>query len=78
MTVQTKHFVKSPDVISSRVKNIMHIKEPFKPRSKLKGEVSPPTFNHLKDGQVYKSDWDTPVRSGAVDHLNVKSKGDSV
>jgi hypothetical protein len=75
MTVQTKHFVKSPDVISSRVKNIMHIKEPFKPRSKLKGEVSPPTFSHLKDGQVYKTDWATSHRAGATDANKLKSRG---
>ena len=76
MTVQTKHFVKSPDVVSSRVKKIMHIQKPFKPREKLKGEVAAPTFNHLKDGQVYKTDWVTPARTGAVDHLNIKSRGE--
>ena len=50
----------------------------FVPRVRLEGEAPPVTFSHLKDKQVYKSDWVTPVRPGAMDHLTVRSKGDSV
>jgi len=50
----------------------------FEPRVRREGEAPPVTFNHLKDKQVYRTDWATPVRPGAADHLNVKSKGDSV
>ena len=71
-------FAKSPDALSVKLKKIMHIKDTFKPRKKLEGEAPPPTFNHIKDKQVYKSDWATPSRPGATDHLNAKSKGDGV
>ena len=47
----------------------------FVPRVKLPGEAPPATFNHLKDNQVYKSDWATPARAGALDHLKFTSKG---
>ena len=50
----------------------------FEPRVKQEGEAPALTFSHLKDGQVYKTDWATPVRPGAMDHLGVQSKGDSV
>jgi hypothetical protein len=50
----------------------------FVPRVKQEGEAPPVTFSHLKDKQIYKSDWATPVRPGAMDHLTVRSKGDSV
>ena len=50
----------------------------FVPRVRLEGEAPPVTFSHLKDKQIYKSDWATPARPGATDHLNAKSKGDGV
>ena len=50
----------------------------FVPRVRLEGEAPPVTFSHLKDKQIYKSDWATPSRPGAMDHLTVPSKGDSV
>ena len=50
----------------------------FVPRVKQEGEAPPVTFSHLKDKQIYKSDWAAPVRPGAMDHLTVRSKGDSV
>jgi hypothetical protein len=50
----------------------------FVPRVRREGEAPPVTFNHLKDKQVYKTDWAAPVRPGAMDHLTVRSKGDSV
>ena len=50
----------------------------FVPRARREGEAPPVTFSHLKDGQVYKSDWAAPSRPGAMDHLNAKSKGDGV
>jgi len=50
----------------------------FVPRVKQEGEAPPVTFSHLKDKQIYKSDWATPVRPGAMDHLDIQSKGDSV
>jgi hypothetical protein len=50
----------------------------FVPRVRLEGEAPPVTFSHLKDKQIYKSDWAAPVRPGAMDHLTVRSKGDSV
>lgn len=48
----------------------------YKPREKLEGEAPPVTFNHMLDGQVYKSDWSTPARLGALDHLNIASRGE--
>ena len=50
----------------------------FVPRVRLEGEAPPVTFSHLKDKQIYKSDWATPARPGAMDHLDIQSKGDSV
>lgn len=50
----------------------------FVPRVRLEGEAPPVTFNHLRDKQVYRTDWATPARPGAMDHLDVQSKGDSV
>jgi hypothetical protein len=50
----------------------------FVPRVKQEGEAPPVTFSHLKDKQIYKSDWATPVRPGAMAHLDIQSKGDSV
>ena len=50
----------------------------FVPRVRLEGEAPAVTFSHLKDGQIYKTDWATPARPGATDHLNAKSKGDGV
>jgi len=50
----------------------------FVPRVKQEGEAPPVTFSHLKDGQVYKTDWATPTRLGAMEHLNIQSKGDGV
>ena len=50
----------------------------FVPRVRLEGEAPPVTFSHLKDKQIYKADWATPVRPGAMDHLDIQSKGDSV
>jgi hypothetical protein len=50
----------------------------FVPRVKQEGEAPPVTFSHLKDKQIYKSDWAAPVRPGAMDHLDIQSKGDSV
>jgi hypothetical protein len=78
VTTPVHMFAKSSDVLSDKLKKIMHIKEPFKPRRKLEGEAPPPTFSHIKDGQVYKTDWATPTRLGAMEHLNIQSKGDSV
>jgi hypothetical protein len=49
----------------------------FVPRVRLQGEAPAPTFNHLLDGQTYKTDWATPVRPGATDHLTVPSRGES-
>jgi len=47
----------------------------FVPRIKQEGEAPPPTFNHLKDGQVYKTDWATSHRAGATDANKLKSRG---
>ena len=49
----------------------------FEPRVRLQGEAPAPTFNHIKDGQTYKTDWATPVRPGATDHLSVPSRGEA-
>lgn len=49
----------------------------FEPRVRLEGEAPPVTFNHLKDKQIYKSDWATPSRPGATDHLSVPSRGEA-
>jgi len=67
------------DVLTKRIRTIMHLTDKvWKPRNKLEGEAPPVTFSHLKDKQIYKTDWVTPVRPGATDHLNAKSKGDGV
>ena len=50
----------------------------FVPRVKQEGEAPPVTFSHLKDKQIYKTDWAAPSRPGAMAHLNVRSRGDSV
>ena len=50
----------------------------FEPRVRREGEAPPVTFNHLRDKQVYKTDWAAPSRPGAMDHLTVRSKGDGV
>jgi hypothetical protein len=49
----------------------------FEPRAKREGEAPPLTFNHLLDGQTYKTDWATPTRPGAMAHLSVQSRGES-
>ena len=67
------------DVLTKRIRTIMHLTDKvWKPRNKLEGEAPPVTFNHLRDKQIYKSDWAAPSRPGAMDHLNAKSKGDGV
>jgi hypothetical protein len=48
----------------------------FEPRVRKEGEAPAVTFSHLKDGQTYKTDWATPVRPGAMAHLNVRSRGE--
>ena len=47
----------------------------FVPRVKQEGEAPPVTFSHLKDGQVYKTDWATSHRAGATDANKLKSRG---
>ncbi len=37
--------------------------------------AEPRTFNHMKDGQIYKPDNSPPARPGATDALQIKSKG---
>lgn len=49
----------------------------FVPRVKLEGEAPPVTFSHMKDKQTYKTDWATPSRPGATDHLYVPSRGEA-
>jgi len=49
----------------------------FEPRPKQEGEAPPLTFNHITDGQTYKTDWAAPTRPGATDHLSVPSRGES-
>jgi len=49
----------------------------FEPRVKREGEAPPVTFNHLLDKQVYKTDWPTPTRRGALDHVAVPSRGEA-
>jgi hypothetical protein len=49
----------------------------FVPRVKLEGEAPPVTFSHMKDKQTYKTDWSTPTRPGATDHLHVPSRGEA-
>ena len=49
----------------------------FEPRAKREGEAPAVTFNHLLDGQTYKTDWATPTRPGALAHLSVQSRGES-
>ena len=65
----------TPIKLSQRARTLMHLKE-FVPRIKQTGEVGPPTFNHLLDGQTYKTDWATPTRPGATDHLSIQSRGE--
>jgi len=48
----------------------------FEPRAKLDGEAPAVTFNHIKDGQTYKTDWATPTRPGAMAHLTIQSRGE--
>jgi hypothetical protein len=48
----------------------------FEPRVRMEGEAPPVTFSHIKDGQTYKTDWATPVRPGAMDHLTIQSRGE--
>jgi hypothetical protein len=48
----------------------------FEPRAKREGEAPPLTFNHIKDGQTYKTDWATPTRPGAMAHLTIQSRGE--
>jgi hypothetical protein len=65
------------DILSKRIRTLMHLTgKVWEPRKRVKGEASPPTFNHLKDGQTYKSDWPAPSRRGALDHVAMTSKGD--
>lgn len=61
-------------VLSQKTKITMRLGE-WKPRNKLEGEAPPVTFSHLKDGQVYKTDWATPHRAGATDANKLKSRG---
>jgi hypothetical protein len=49
----------------------------FVPRVKQEGEAPAVTFSHIKDGQTYKTDWATPSRPGATDHLHVPSRGEA-
>jgi len=37
--------------------------------------AAPRTFNHMKDGEIYKPDNLPPARPGATDALQIKSKG---
>jgi len=37
--------------------------------------AEPRTFNHMKDGEIYKPDNSPPARLGATDALQIKSKG---
>jgi hypothetical protein len=37
--------------------------------------AAPRTFNHLKDGKLYMPEKSDPVRPGATDALQIKSKG---
>lgn len=37
--------------------------------------AAPRTFNHMKDGQVYVPEKHEPVRAGAMDALNLPSRG---
>ena len=48
----------------------------FEPRVKLAGEAPAVTFSTLKDPGTYKTDWPTPTRRGAADHLTVQSRGE--
>jgi hypothetical protein len=46
----------------------------FEPRVKQEGEAPAVTFNHLFDGQIYRTDWAAPARPGASDALRLPSK----
>jgi len=37
--------------------------------------AEPRTFNHMKDGQLYKPDNSPPARAGATDAMLVQSRG---
>jgi hypothetical protein len=37
--------------------------------------AEPRTFNHMKDGQIYKPDNSPPARAGATDALQIQSRG---
>ena len=37
--------------------------------------AEPRTFNHMKDGEIYRPDNSPPARAGATDALQIKSKG---
>jgi hypothetical protein len=37
--------------------------------------ATPRTFNHMKDGQIYKPDNSPPARAGATDALQIQSRG---
>jgi hypothetical protein len=37
--------------------------------------ATPRTFNHMKDGQIYKPDNSPPARDGATDALQIQSRG---
>jgi len=74
-TVPIHAFPLQPFKLSVKSRSAMRLGE-YKPRERIEGEAPPVTFNHLLDGQVYKSDWSTPARPGALDHLNISSKGE--
>lgn len=48
----------------------------FEPRPKREGEAPPLTFSTLKDPGTYKTDWPTPTRRGAMDHVAKTSRGE--
>jgi len=48
----------------------------FEPRVKRESEAPAVTFSTLKDPGTYKTDWATPTRPGAMDHLTARSRGE--
>lgn len=47
----------------------------FVPMVRTPDMAKPRTFNHMKDGQLYKPDNLPPARAGAADALKIQSKG---
>jgi len=66
---------KNLDAASTKTKITLGVlNKPFTARQKREGEAPAVTFNHLFDGQIYRTDWAAPARPGASDALRLPSK----